>query len=86
MLAEKRLDADVVFLDPPRAGCERPFLEALCAARPQTVVYVSCCPETQARDVKLLTRRGYTLQSVQPVDMFPFTPHVEAVALLTCKA
>lgn len=86
VLAEKRLDADVVFLDPPRAGCERPFLEALCAAKPQTVVYVSCCPETQARDVKLLTRRGYTLQSVQPVDMFPFTPHVEAVALLTRKA
>lgn len=83
VLAEKRLDADVVFLDPPRAGCERPFLEALCAAKPQTVVYVSCCPETQARDVKLLTRRGYTLQSVQPVDMFPFTPHVETVCLLS---
>ena len=53
---------------------------------PQKIVYISCCPETQAHDVKLLTRRGYTLQSVQPVDMFPFTPHVEAVALLTCKA
>lgn len=83
VLAEKQLSADTVFVDPPRSGCERPFLEALCAAMPQKIVYISCCPETQARDIKLLSSRGYRLESVQPVDMFPWTPHVETVGMLS---
>ncbi len=83
VLAEKQLSADTLFVDPPRSGCERPFLEALCAAMPQKIVYISCCPETQARDIKLLSSRGYRLESVQPVDMFPWTAHVETVGMLS---
>lgn len=82
ILREKQLAADVLFVDPPRAGCDRVFLEALCAAKIPSVVYISCNPETQARDVKFLSRHGYRLESVQPVDMFPWTAHVESVALL----
>lgn len=83
VLSEEQLSADVVFVDPPRSGCERPFLEALCAAMPSKIVYISCCPQTQARDVKLLSARGYRLETVQPVDMFPWTEHVETVVLLS---
>ena len=74
---------DVVFLDPPRAGSDEKFLSALLKTRPARVVYVSCDPETLARDLGVLTRGGYAVQKIQPVDMFPFTEHVETVVLLT---
>ena len=76
------LKPDVVFLDPPRRGCELPLLEALITAQIQKIVYISCDPATLARDVKILCNRGYILEIVQPVDMFPMTGHVEVVALL----
>jgi 23S rRNA (uracil1939-C5)-methyltransferase len=74
--------ADTVVADPPRAGFHPKALGALAALAPARVVYVSCNPSTLARDVGDLVRRGYRLEWVQPVDMFPQTPHIEAVARL----
>lgn len=71
-----------VVLDPARVGCERPALDALADIAPDRLVYVSCDPATLARDLAILRERGFTLQSVQPVDMFPQTYHVENVAVL----
>ena len=82
----ERLDALVI--DPPRAGCQRPVLDALAARRVRRVVYVSCDPDTLARDLAYLStgthdaRPAYRLESVQPLDMFPQTAHVEAIAVL----
>ena len=74
--------ADVVFLDPPRAGCERSLLEAVIEAGPERIVYVSCDPATLARDVKVLSEGGYRFVEATPVDMFPWTGHCEVIALL----
>jgi 23S rRNA (uracil1939-C5)-methyltransferase len=75
--------AEVVVADPPRAGFHPKALGALAALAPARLVYVSCNPSTLARDVGDLTRQAYRLDWVQPVDMFPQTPHIEAVARLT---
>ena len=75
--------AEVVVADPPRAGFHPRALSALAALGPERLVYVSCNPATLARDVGDLARQGYRLQWVQPVDMFPQTPHIEAVARLS---
>lgn len=75
--------ADVVVLDPPRGGCSERALEAVCRAAPKRIVYISCNPATQARDLKMLTREKYQVEVVQPVDMFPQTEHVEVVARLS---
>jgi 23S rRNA (uracil1939-C5)-methyltransferase len=74
--------ADVVVADPPRAGFHPKALSALATLAPARIVYVSCNPSTLARDVGELVRRGYVIEWVQPVDMFPQTPHIEAVARL----
>src|SRR6058998_1084939 len=74
--------ADVVVADPPRAGFHPKALNALAALGPARIVYVSCNPSTLARDVGDLARQGYRLEWVEPVDMFPQTPHIEAVARL----
>ena len=75
---------DVVFMDPPRAGSSEVFLDALTLMSPKTVVYVSCNPETLARDLDHLCKHSaYKIKKIQPVDMFPHTQHVECVALLT---
>ncbi len=78
--------AEVIVLDPPRDGCSEGVLEGVAALRPERIVYVSCNPTTQARDVRLLAGRGYGLNLLQPLDMFPQTAHIEVVALLTCGA
>lgn len=75
---------DAIVLDPPRSGCERRVLQQIVVTiRPPFIVYVSCNPETLARDLAIARRAGYTIDSVQPVDMFPHTDHIEAVAALT---
>lgn len=79
--AGKRFDAAI--LDPPRKGADERLLHALAAAKPERIAYVSCNPATLARDVKLLTREGYALRCAHPVDMFPWTEHVETVVLLS---
>ena len=76
------LQAHTVVADPPRAGFHPKALTALATLGPARIVYVSCNPSTLARDVGELARRGYRLEWVQPVDMFPQTPHIEAVARL----
>ena len=73
---------DVVIVDPPRKGCEESFLRDLAAMNIEKIVYVSCNPTTLARDMEIMRGLGYKLGSVQPVDMFPGTYHVEAVSLL----
>ena len=74
--------ADVVFMDPPRSGSDENFLSSVVKLKPKRIVYVSCNPETQARDMKYLVKNGYKAKNVQPVDMFPQTHHVETVAEL----
>ncbi len=73
---------DVVFMDPPRSGSSREFLDAVIKLSPGRVVYISCNPETLARDLKHLTGNGYKMTKCRPVDMFPWTESIEAVALL----
>ena len=71
---------DVIVTDPPRAGCDRKVLETFAAMETDKIIYVSCNPATLARDLKILDELGYRTKKIQPVDMFPFTSHVEAVA------
>lgn len=82
-MAEEGKAADVVFMDPPRAGSSEEFLSALIKLSPKRVVYISCNVETQARDLKYLHERGYRIRAIQPVDLFPHTEHVETVILMT---
>ncbi|MBE8949798.1 MAG: 23S rRNA (uracil(1939)-C(5))-methyltransferase RlmD [Quinella sp. 3Q1] len=72
--------AEVVIVDPPRAGCDRKVLETFAAMKPEKIIYVSCNPATLARDLKILEELGWRTKKIQPVDMFPFTSHVESVA------
>lgn len=74
--------ADVIFMDPPREGSTPEFLESVAKMAPRRVVYVSCNPETMARDLALLTRKGYRARWFVPVDMFPHTGHIETVGCL----
>lgn len=81
-MAQQGEQVDVVFLDPPRAGSTPEFLQAVCQLAPERVVYISCNPETQRRDLEYLTARGWKADFIQPVDLFPHTEHVETVVLL----
>ncbi len=73
---------DVVLLDPPREGCSKLLIDGLIEQSPQKIVYISCNPETQARDLKQLKRAGYAVKQIKPFDQFAFTSHIEVVALL----
>jgi len=73
---------NVVFLDPPKAGCGEALISSLIASAPPQIIYISCDPATFARDIKQLAQGGYSPEAVQPVDMFPMTAHVEIVASL----
>ncbi|MBU1299480.1 MAG: 23S rRNA (uracil(1939)-C(5))-methyltransferase RlmD [Bacteroidetes bacterium] len=74
---------DVVIIDPPRSGIHPKVIKEIAILQPKRIVYVSCNPATQARDVKSFIESGYRLEKVQPIDMFPQTYHIETVALLT---
>ena len=84
-MAEEGEKADVVFMDPPRSGSDEAFLSSVIRLSPKRIVYVSCGPDTLARDLKYLTRNGYQVRKMQPVDMFGFTEHCEMVVQLVKK-
>ena len=81
-LAEDGERFDLVVLNPPRKGCDREVLQQVSELAPQRIIHVSCSPQTLARDLDILNGLGYACRELQPVDMFPQTPHVENVALL----
>lgn len=83
-LQKRKIEVDVVIVDPPRKGCDEETLKTIIEMNPKRIVYVSCDPSTLSRDIKVLSQ-FYNLEEVQPVDMFPMTYHVEAVASLVHK-
>ena len=84
-MAERKEKADVVIMDPPRSGSDEAFLSSVIKLSPNKIVYVSCNPDTLARDLQYLTGKGYKVTEATPYDMFPMTSHVECVCLLTKK-
>ena len=81
-MAENHEHADVVFMDPPRSGSTPEFINSVHALKPKKVVYVSCDPATLQRDLELFVKKGWKVRKIQPVDMFPYTGHVESCVLL----
>jgi 23S rRNA (uracil1939-C5)-methyltransferase len=81
----KKFKFDVIFVDPPRKGCEKAMLDAIIMMKIPKIVYVSCDPGTLARDLKILSDGGYSILEVTPFDMFPQSVHVETVTLLQLK-
>ena len=84
-MASQNAKCDVIFMDPPRSGSTEKFLDCVASLAPKRVVYISCDPTTLARDLKYITKKGYRVTKIQPVDMFVGTKHVETVALLSLK-
>lgn len=84
MIAEKKIAPSVIIVDPPRKGLDNTTIATLLKLEVSRLVYVSCNPATMARDLKLLEER-YEVNEIQPVDMFPFTSHVETISVLTLK-
>lgn len=84
--AQDGLRADVVFMDPPRAGSTPEFIGSVARMAPRAVVYISCGPESLARDLALFEQKGYRAEYFLPVDMFPHTNHIECVSLLSRRA
>jgi len=81
-MAQKNVKCDVIFMDPPRSGSTEKFLDCVAKLAPKRVVYVSCDPVTLARDLKYITKKGYKVEKIQPVEMFCYTKHCENVVLL----
>lgn len=84
-MKEQGEKCDVLLMDPPRAGSDKKFLSCAVALAPDKIVYISCNPETQQRDLYYLIKNGYKVKKIQPVDMFPFTAHIESVVLLEIR-
>lgn len=78
-LSARGEELDVLLMDPPRSGSTPDFLKAACTLAPHRIVYISCNPKTQARDAEYLVAHGYRIDEMQPVDMFPHTPHTENI-------
>lgn len=83
-IKERNITADVIFIDPPRKGCDNTALETILHIEPKKIVYVSCNPASLARDLKTLEEK-YKIEKLAICDMFPFTHHVECVAMLNLK-
>lgn len=83
VLPDLKQDFDIIILDPPRAGCHQDLLNTIIEQNIPQIIYVSCNPATLARDVKILCESSYNVESVQPIDMFPWTSHVECVVLMS---
>ncbi len=81
-MAMQNAKGDVLFMDPPRAGSDEVFLTSTLKLAPKRIVYISCNPETLARDLKFMTKKAYKVEKICPVDMFPWTGHVELVILM----
>jgi 23S rRNA (uracil1939-C5)-methyltransferase len=81
-LAKEHFCPDVVTINPPRAGIYRAVIRQICDLNPARIVYISCQPETLVRDLVQFVKAGYRIGLVQPVDLFPQTPHVEVVVKL----
>lgn len=79
---DKDINADIIVVDPPRKGCDMKFLETVAEIKSRSVVYISCNPDTLARDAAILAEAGYELKAAKPFDMFCHTVHIEVVALL----
>ncbi len=84
-LLEKKERADLIVLDPPRAGATRKIIDRVIALSPEKILYVSCNPTTLARDIEMIKEGGYFLNRLQPIDMFPHTYHIEAIAEMVKK-
>jgi 23S rRNA (uracil1939-C5)-methyltransferase len=74
---------DVVIMDPPRSGMGNPFMSKLAAMNPKRCVYISCNPATQAEGLKLMKVHGYRIEKIVPVDLFPFTKHIENIVVVS---
>lgn len=83
--SEQGKHPDVIVVDPPRKGCDEVTINSMVEMNPDRIVYVSCDPGTLARDLKILEQKGYKAEIIQPVDMFPYTHHVETVNLIVKK-
>lgn len=84
-LAKEKVEIDAVIMDPPRSGTTPAFINAVKALKPKQVVYISCDPSTQVRDLVMFKEAGYVFDTMIPVDMFPMTEHAESIALLRRK-
>lgn len=84
LLDSKKVQPNVILVDPPRRGLDNTTIQNILKVQPQKVVYISCNPATMVRDLKQLEEK-YEIKGIQPVDMFPFTSHIETVTLLTLK-
>ncbi len=82
-MVEEGVNIDLLIMDPPRTGSDITFLDAISNAKPKKIVYISCNPNSLTRDLKKLTSFGYKVSPITPVDMFPYTNHIESVCLLT---
>ena len=81
-MAQQNVKCDVIFMDPPRSGSTEKLLDCVAKLAPKSVVYVSCDPVTLTRDLKYITKKGYKVEKIQPVEMFCFTKHVECVIMM----
>lgn len=82
-MAQKGEKADVVIMDPPRTGSDEAFMSSVVKLSPARIVYVSCGPDTLARDLKYFAKHGYKMKECTPFDCFPMTEHIENVCLLS---
>jgi 23S rRNA (uracil-5-)-methyltransferase RumA len=84
-ILNERLGIDAIIVDPPRNGIPKKVISKIVEMKPEILVYVSCNPSTLARDLKIFVENGFIVESVQPIDLFPHTYHIESVAKLTKK-